>query len=123
MRAAGWRLPGSVVHHPGVDPERFAPSPAPPWQWRLLYCGRIDPRKGIETGVRALPLLPDAATLVIDGPGDAAQAGELRAPADEVGLGHRVRFCVSDRGEVPAVIAACDVEPELEGAVAAGAIR
>jgi glycosyltransferase involved in cell wall biosynthesis len=108
-RAAGWRLPGAVVHHPGVDPDRFVPSPAPPWRWRLLYCGRIDPRKGIDTAVRALGQLPDAATLVIDGHGDAEHAGELRALAGELGLGDRVRFRLSDRSEVPAVIGACDV--------------
>jgi glycogen synthase len=107
-RAAGWRLPGAVVHHPGVDPERFAPSPPPPWQWRLLYCGRIDPRKGIDTAVRALPLLPDAATLVIDGHGDATHAAALQALADELGVGSRVHFRVSDRPAVPAAIAACD---------------
>lgn len=107
-RATGRRLPGAIVHHPGVDPERFAPSPAPPWQWRLLYCGRIDPRKGIETAVRALPLLPDAASLVIDGDGDTGHAGELCALAGELGLSDRVRFTVSDHAEVPAVIGACD---------------
>ena len=107
-RAGGWRLPGAIVHHPGVDPERFVPSPALPWQWRLLYCGRIDPRKGIETAVRALRLLPDAATLVVDGDGDTGHAGELRALAGELGLGERVRFTVSDRAEVPAAIGACD---------------
>jgi glycosyltransferase involved in cell wall biosynthesis len=107
-RAAGWRLPGAVVHHPGVDPERFAPSPAPPWQWRLLYCGRIDSRKGIDTAVRALPLLPDAATLIVDGHGDPAHAAALRALADELGLGARVSFRVSDRAAVPAAIAGCD---------------
>jgi glycogen synthase len=107
-RAAGWRLPGAVVHHPGVDPERFAPSPAPPWQWRLLYCGRIDPRKGIDTAVRALPLLPDAAMLVVDGDGDATHADELRALADGLGLRARVHFRVSDRDAVPRAIAGCD---------------
>jgi glycogen synthase len=107
-RAAGWRLPGAVVHHPGVDPERFAPSPPPPWQWRLLYCGRIDPRKGIDTAVRALPLLPDAATLVVDGHGEPGHATALRDLADELGLGARVSFRVSDRAAVPAAIAACD---------------
>ncbi len=107
-RAAGWRLPGAVVHHPGVDPERFVPSPASPWRWRLLYCGRIDPRKGIDTAVRVLTQLPDAATLVIDGYGDTAHAGELRALADGLGLADRVRFSVSDHAGVPAVMSDCD---------------
>jgi glycosyltransferase involved in cell wall biosynthesis len=107
-RAAGWRLPGAVVHHPGVDPERFAPSPAPPWRWRLLYCGRIDPRKGIDTAVRALAHLPAAATLAIHGEGDAAHGEELRALAHELGVADRVRFSASDHAGVPAAMAACD---------------
>jgi glycosyltransferase involved in cell wall biosynthesis len=107
-RAAGQRLPGAVVHHPGVDPERFVASPAPPWRWRLLCCGRIDPRKGIETAVRALTLLPEEATLAIHGDGDAAHAGELRALATTLGVGDRVAFSSSDHAGVPAAMADCD---------------
>jgi glycosyltransferase involved in cell wall biosynthesis len=108
-RAGGWRLPGAVVHHPGVDPDRFAAAPAQPWQWRLLYCGRIDPRKGIDTAVRALALLPAAATLVIHGDGDAQHAAKLRALAHELGVGDRVRFSASNHVGVPAAIQGCDV--------------
>ena len=58
-RAAGPRLADASVDHPGVDPERFAAVPAASgWGWRLLCCGRIDPRKGIDTAVQALALLP-----------------------------------------------------------------
>ena len=107
-RAGGWRLPGAVVHHPGVDANRFRLSPAPPWQWRLLYCGRIDPRKGIDTAVRALAHLPPAATLAIHGDGDGAHAGALRALADRLGVGERVRFSATDHAGVPAALAESD---------------
>jgi glycosyltransferase involved in cell wall biosynthesis len=107
-RAGGWRLPGAVVHHPGVDAKRFRLSAARPWQWRLLYCGRIDPRKGIDTAVRALAHMPLAATLAIHGDGDAAHAGALRALAGRLGVGERVRFSATDHAGVPAALAECD---------------
>jgi glycogen(starch) synthase len=108
-RAAGWRLPDAVVHHPGVDPGQFAPAPSQPWGWRLLYCGRIDPRKGIETAIRALALLPAGATLTIHGDGDRAHAATLRALAGELGVAGRVGFTVSDHAGVADVYRVCDV--------------
>jgi glycosyltransferase involved in cell wall biosynthesis len=108
-RAAGRRLPGAVVHHPGVDPHDFPGSPAAPWRWRLLCCGRIDPRKGLDTAIRALPLLPEEATLRIHGDGDAAHADELRALAARLGVDRRVSFSSSDYGAVAHMIAGCDV--------------
>jgi len=107
-RAAGWRLDDATVHHPGVDPARFARAPDQPWRWRLLYCGRIDPRKGIATAVRALSGLPAEATLTIDGDSDHAHAAELMALAAELGVSDRVRFTVSDAEDVPAAYAASD---------------
>ena len=78
--AAGWRLADATVDHPGVDPERFGPVDRHrAWAWRLLYCGRIDPRKGIDTAMRALTLLPDEARLVVDGTGDPDHAGRAHA--------------------------------------------
>jgi glycosyltransferase involved in cell wall biosynthesis len=108
-RAAGWRLASAAVHHPGVDPAGFPSTPAAPWAWRLLYCGRIDPRKGIATAVRALAELPGGAVLTVHGDGDAGHAGELRALAARLGVADRVRFSVSGPAEVGAVYRACDV--------------
>jgi glycogen(starch) synthase len=107
-RAAGWRMAHAAVHHPGVNPDRFAPTAAGAWRWRLLYCGRIDRRKGIATAVRALALLPGEATLTIDGDGDPAHAAELRALAAQLGIGDRIRFVVSEPAQIPAAYAACD---------------
>jgi glycosyltransferase involved in cell wall biosynthesis len=107
-RRSGLRLPRSVVAHPGVDPVRFAGREPEPWAWRLLYCGRIDPRKGIATAIEALAMLPPHATLRIDGHGDAAHAAELSALATRLGVADRVRFCASDAAEVPAVYAGTD---------------
>ena len=108
-RAVRRRLRHAVVHHPGVDPARFAPSAPPPWQWRLLYCGRIDPRKGIATAVRALAALPAQATLTIDGDGDRGHADDLAALAQQLGVAERVHFTISEPSAVPAAYAAADV--------------
>jgi glycosyltransferase involved in cell wall biosynthesis len=107
-RAAGWRLPDAVVAHPGVDPELFASRDPGPWRWRLLYCGRVDPRKGIDTAVEALARLPREATLTIHGDGAPAYAARLRSLADRLGLGDRVRFSHSSHELTPAVYADSD---------------
>ncbi len=90
-------LPDTGVLPLAVDPAFTVAPPTDAWEWRLLYAGRIDRRKGIATAVRALAALPDGATLRIIGAGDDAHAAELRAldpggrisiepPRDRVGL-------------------------------------
>jgi glycosyltransferase involved in cell wall biosynthesis len=94
-RAQTIRLDGPVttVVYPGID-ERFREAlPAEPWRWRLAYVGRIDRQKGIDTAVAALAHLPRTATLSIWGRGDKAYIAEMKALADRLGVGDRVRFC------------------------------
>lgn len=51
-------LQASLVIHPGTDPERFVPAEASPEApLTLLTVGRLVPRKGIDTVLRALPAL------------------------------------------------------------------
>jgi glycogen(starch) synthase len=107
-RSAGWRLDGASVEHPGVDPDRFPRRDPRPWGWRLLYCGRIDPRKGIDTAVRALAQLPAQATLTIDGDGEPAELAALRSLAAELGLEDRVAFRCSPAPDVPHAYAQAD---------------
>jgi glycosyltransferase involved in cell wall biosynthesis len=85
-------LPKATIANAGVDETVFRPGPEHPWRWRLLYCGRIDARKGIDLAVRALPLLPPEATLRIIGEGDEAHRAELVALARELDVTERVRF-------------------------------
>jgi glycosyltransferase involved in cell wall biosynthesis len=112
LRTLAWRSGYAPVHsviaHPGPDPERWSPRPAPDWGWRLLYCGRIDRRKGIATAIEALVELPEAATLTIDGSGDDAHAAELSDLAVKLGVSGRVRFQLSDYDAVPDAYAAAD---------------
>ncbi len=89
--------------------ELFRQAPEHPWRWRLLYCGRIDPRKGIDLAVAALPLLPDEATLRVVGDGDAEHREELERQARELGVSDRVHFERVDRDRLPQTFAEHDV--------------
>jgi glycosyltransferase involved in cell wall biosynthesis len=106
--AAGVDLRAEGLAHPGVDPDRFPPSPPPPWSWRLLYAGRVEPVKGVATAIRALAELPAEAQLTIDGPGPEAHLEELRALALRCGVQSRVRFARSAPGAMGAAYAAAD---------------
>jgi glycosyltransferase involved in cell wall biosynthesis len=75
-----------------------------PWGWRLIYVGRIDERKGVDLAVRALALLPDAATLTVVGGGDEEELARLEALAPE----GRVRFTRAPRPELPGLVAEAD---------------
>ncbi|MDQ6746140.1 MAG: glycosyltransferase family 4 protein [Actinomycetota bacterium] len=104
----GWRTQDSAVAHPGVDGSHFAPAVPKPWRWRLLYCGRVDPRKGILTAIQALAQLPPEARLTIDGPGEEGLRRELMAGATEAGVQERISFCRSASEQVPAAYADAD---------------
>ena len=56
-RDAAGQTGGRVVH-PGVDTALFGAHPPHDWAWRLLYVGRLDPRKGIDAAVEAMATLP-----------------------------------------------------------------
>jgi glycogen synthase len=106
-RAAGWQLPGAAIAHAGVDSDLFQWREPGPWRWRLLYSGRIDPRKGVATAIEALPALGEA-TLTIDGFGDAEYLAELSRLADRLGVAERIRFAASSRAELCDVYASAD---------------
>ncbi|HUE29218.1 MAG TPA: glycosyltransferase family 4 protein [Solirubrobacteraceae bacterium] len=107
-RAAGWRLREADIAPPGVDPRLFAPRPSQPWGWRLLYCGRADPRKGVASVIEALPRLPAEAVLTIHGDGDHGFLAELASLASRLGVAERVRFGHSEHDRVPEVYSAAD---------------
>lgn len=104
----GWILPQTEVVHRGIDRGLFGPSVAKPWTWRLLYLGRIDPRKGINTAILALRLLPEEAKLTINGVGDEEHLKELERLVDAHGLHPRVSFSREPRDALPALYAAAD---------------
>ncbi len=101
-------LRDTAVAHPGIEPGRFRAAERPPWRWRLLCLGRIDPRKGIDTAVRALAELPPEATLAVVGGGDERHLEELRQLARELRLSRRVSFERRPRAEIARAYAEAD---------------
>lgn len=107
-REAGWQLPEADIAPPGVDSALLAPRRPHPWRWRLLYCGRADPRKGVATVIEALPELPRETELTIHGDGDDSFLSDLRALASRLGVVDRVHFGHSEHEQVPEAYAAAD---------------
>jgi glycosyltransferase involved in cell wall biosynthesis len=91
-KAAGIYSSTASVVHPGIDERFLDPLPASPWRWRLVYVGRIDRQKGIDTAVEALSHLPPTATLTVWGVGDDRYATEMRTLAEKFGVGARLCF-------------------------------
>ena len=85
-------LPRTAVAHSGIHADFLDPAPPRPWRWRLLYVGRLDPRKGVDTAIRALGRLPAQATLDVVGAEDPREERRLRHMALALGVGDRVRF-------------------------------
>lgn len=105
-----WDFPCSAVVYSGVDRQLFRPPPVPRerrWRGRLLYVGRLDPRKGLDTALRAVAAAPGT-TLTVDGRGSAEQRRHLEALIADLGVGDRVEFTESDRSDLPGVYAAAD---------------
>ena len=92
-------MPNTAIVYCGIDRRLFTPGPPRPdrpWGGHLLYVGRYDPRKGIETALRALPHLPGA-QLEVQGTGDPAERDRLSRLAHDLGITDRVDFGVVDR--------------------------
>lgn len=106
-RRTGLELADSAVVHGGVDHGLFTPAAEREWEWRLLYVGRIDARKGLTVAVRALAQLPQA-SLTVAGDGDRRHLSELRALADREGVLDRIAFERPSRDGLPSVYAASD---------------
>jgi glycosyltransferase involved in cell wall biosynthesis len=111
--SSGLNLVDAAIDPPGVDLDRFRPAVDRSagdgtWDWRLLYCGRLDPRKGIATALRALTMLPHEARLTVHGTGDPEYLAQLTALAHRLTVSDQVTFSSGPREQVPAVYAACD---------------
>lgn len=92
LSAGGLELERTAVVHSGIDEAHLRPlAPPRPWGWHVLSVGRLDPRKGVDTAIRAVAAIPEA-RLSIAGGGDDREAARLRALAGELGVGDRVAF-------------------------------
>jgi glycosyltransferase involved in cell wall biosynthesis len=101
---ARWRPRTATVTYSGIDPDDFPVAaegePERRWEWRLLYVGRLDPRKGIDTVVKALGRLPMGATLEIVGRGDQRERERLERVIRDAGVVGRVTFGHLERPEL-----------------------
>ena len=105
----GHRLTRTGVANLGIHPDYLDPAPPREWTWRLLYVGRLDPRKGVDTAVEALPHLPGEARLELIGGWDKREENRLRAIARDLGVDGRVSFGGHrDRPEIATAYADCD---------------
>jgi glycosyltransferase involved in cell wall biosynthesis len=95
----GLALRDTGVAHSGIAPDYLGPAPERDWEWRLLYVGRIDERKGADVAVAALADLPAAATLTIVGDGDEDHLRALHEHVAASGLTARVRLDPGRRRE------------------------
>jgi glycogen(starch) synthase len=105
-----WTVEDSAVVHSGVDTNAFLTEGTRaerPWGGRLLYAGRYDPRKGIETAIRALTHLDDE-VLEVRAIGDAAERARLEGIVAELGLQPRVEMGTCPRDQLGARYRAAD---------------
>ena len=109
--ATGWSVAGAEITPLGVDGRDFGSGvPADPsaWGWRLLYVGRLDPGKGIDTLVAAMPELPEARLRVL-GPPERQHLDRLTELTRALGVTDRVEFGTSPRGALAAAYRSADV--------------
>ena len=102
----------------GVDVEQFRPDGPVAEKGdrrRVLSIGRLVPRKGFDTVVRALAAVPDTELVIAGGPAadDLAtdeEAGRLLRLAERVGVADRVRLIGAvPRPDVPALLRSADL--------------
>lgn len=106
-----WSFPDSTVTFSGIDHTDFPLSDHiedRPWRGRLLTVGRLDPRKGFETVLRSLPLLPHV-TLDILSSADEPYRRTLEDLGRQLGVEGRVRYGTAARSELRDRYAAADV--------------
>src|SRR5205085_2776598 len=83
-------------------------APERPWSSRLLYVGRVDAWKGIDTLLLALSELPNA-SLELYGRGGCEQRAYYVRRAQSLGLSSRVKFGSLERHELAARYRDADV--------------
>jgi glycosyltransferase involved in cell wall biosynthesis len=98
-RDSGYSMPDAKVIPLGVDTHDFpivdrAPRP---WNWRLLYVGRMAPQKGIETLARSFARLPAEAHLELVGDGDRGYRPKFHRLVGELGIRGRLEMGAAPR--------------------------
>jgi glycosyltransferase involved in cell wall biosynthesis len=103
--------PMSTVVYSGIERRHFPKQPRPSdrsWKGRLLYAGRIDSWKGVDTLIRALTFLPES-TLALYGRGGSEQRAGFARLSETLGVSARVTFGSLERYELAARYRDADV--------------
>lgn len=101
-------LQRTSVAHSGIHPDFLSPAASRRWGWQLLYVGRLDARKGVDTAIEALSFAPEA-VLTIAGGWDEREAQRLRDLARSNGVADRVVFAGHcDRAALMRLYEECD---------------
>ena len=106
-----WSFNGSEIIPSGIDRSELRGADVlaeRPWQWKIAYLGRFDARKGTDTLIRALALLPRESSLVMYGRGGEGERRRLDQLAADLGLQERVTFGTLDRSELAAAYRSVD---------------
>ncbi|MCG7597655.1 glycosyltransferase [Mycobacterium sp. PSTR-4-N] len=102
----------------GVNPDEFrhiGPRATRGSAQRIVSVGRLVPRKGFETLIRAMPQIPAAELVIVGGPDKSeldrdAEAQRLNAVAAQFGVADRVHFYGAiARDEMPMLLRSADV--------------
>ena len=107
LRRAGADPAAMTVLKPGPDTRRFTRQDPRPWDWRLLYAGRLHENKGVEHAIRALADAPQC-RLAIAGTGDPRYAEKLERIAAEAGVSERVNMLGEQRDQLPQLYTEAD---------------
>jgi glycosyltransferase involved in cell wall biosynthesis len=93
-----------------VDPSASPPPLPPPGPFVAGYAGHLYPWKGVDVLVRALAEADGVEGLIVGGHPDEPDIARVRALADTLGIGARVRFTgLLPPAAVPALLAAAHV--------------
>jgi glycogen synthase len=107
--ATGLAPVSTGVAHSGIEAAFLDPAPEREWSWSLLYVGRLDKRKGVDTAAEALAGLPPAASLTLVGGWDEREQRRLSRTAEELGVADRLVLAGQrSRAEVHAAYADAD---------------
>ena len=100
-----WDFVRSDVVPSGIDRRSLVdlggnPGRKDEWRWHLVYLGRFDVRKGTDTLIKALPLLPHETVLSMYGRAGESERDRLKQLAEQLGVSDQIRFGTLDREQV-----------------------
>jgi glycosyltransferase involved in cell wall biosynthesis len=118
LRRMGREEAGISVVPCGVDPQEFSdtgPAATRGKPHRIVSVGRLVPRKGFDTVIRAMPQMPSAELVIVGGPDKSEldsdpEAQRLQRVAAQCGVADRVHLYGSiARDEMPMLLRSADV--------------